>query len=87
MVTRPPAGALIGVAVLPAYLGSTAPLTLVIGAISPPTLFIEGFDIDGELIVTGVAWNIEVVVGNTPRGSISLQLVGSGKVNGNAGNP
>jgi len=63
------------------------PATLVIGAISPPTLFIEGFDIDGELIVTGVARNIEVVVGNTTRVSISLQLVGSGKVNGNTGNP
>ena len=63
------------------------PATLVIGAISPPTLFIEGFDIDGELIVTGVARNIEVVVGNTTRVSISLQLVGSGKVNGNSGNP
>ena len=66
------------------------PATLVIGAISPGsgrTLFIEGFDIDGELIVTGVARNIEVVVGNTTRVSISLQLVGSGKVNGNSGNP
>lgn len=66
------------------------PATLVIGAISPGsgrTLFIEGFDIDGELIVTGVARNIEVVVGNTTRVSISLQLVGSGKVNGNTGNP
>ena len=47
----------------------------------------RGFDIDGELIMTGVARNIEVVVGDTTRVSISLQLVGSGKVNGNSGNP
>ena len=66
------------------------PATLVISATSPSsgrTLFIEGFDIDGELIMTGVARNIEGVVGDTTRVSISLQLVGSEKFNGNSGNP
>ncbi len=37
--------------------------------------------------MTGVARNIEGVVGDTTRVSISLQLVGSGKFNGNSGNP
>jgi hypothetical protein len=58
------------------------PATLVIGAISPGSgraLFIEGFDFDGQLILTGEARNIEVVVGDTTRVIIDLQLVASGK--------
>ena len=42
------------------------PATLTIGAISPGsgrTLIIEGFDIDGQLILIGEKQNIEIVVG------------------------
>ena len=65
------------------------PATLTIGAISPGSgrsLIIEGYDIEGQLILIGEKRNIEIVVGDTTRVTIALQLVTSGgEVSGKAG--
>ena len=71
------------------------PATLTIGAISPGsgrTLIIEGVDFEGQLILRGEQRNIEIVVGDTTRVTIDLELVssgaeGSGKAGGDSGNP
>ena len=53
------------------------PALLTIGALSPGsgvTLTIEGFDLDGRLILTGTQTNITIVTDDTTRVSIDLRL-------------
>ena len=53
------------------------PATLTIGAISPGsgrTLRIEGYDLQGRLIMMGEVNNIDIVVGDTTRVTINLVL-------------